>query len=794
MRPDLHVEAAFGHAPFDNAKTWTDLSDRVLAASGWYGRSAEIGEFQPGGLSVTLANDDRRFDPQHEAGPHYGDLLPMVPVRAYWRQDDADLVEVRDTFSRADASTLGNAETGQPWQLLNIGADGVLGIDAGQLACITPDSFGLLGWIDAGHADGYCQALLTPNSDVVWLVFRFDLATFDGFLVGASDDEVALLRLNGGVPTPLGAHSVDLSGGAGARVRAVYAGDQISVHVDGEEVIAVTDSHAQTNTVVGVNLNHPDPRLDDFESGTIDVGVWPLGYGYAEDWPQKYRPPARAEVELICPDVFAVLANAPLVGGSPLTALIAAAEPIHWYPLADLEGASFFADLGSRSQQGRAMGGATPGFGAQSIDAGDPDGTAWANDGVAEGYLDTATTAPWDTLVALVQPVSGVLLSDPTRFVRFVTSGTSAGKVIAGQRGDAGSDASTATVLDGRVHLLVIRRTGASSWSIWVDGVEGTTDAGIVETPAVFELLGASWGAGYPSTRRLGSGPFAGTIGYVALFDHDVTSWAPALAEASSGWNGDRAGERIVNILDAIGHPPSERDIDTGTLVVAPADWADSSRALPELQAVEATEQGELYQAPDGVLVFRQRDARMMRTRSTVSQFTFTDDPAAAGGRYERGIRFGSAVGEIINVVTVDWPGGQVVVKDKPSIDRYGPRDHPVTTLAPSAAVARSIGEYVIARFAHPTKPRVDSVTVDMAATGLWAPALELQVGDRVTVVRHPQGVGSPIVQPSIIEAKRVEVREGIDRAQCTFQLSPADTKSWFRWGISEWDGEDGWG
>jgi hypothetical protein len=60
---------------------WTDVSAYVRNVSTSRGRSSELDTFQTGSASITLSNADRRFDPEYTAGPYYGALTPLRPVR-----------------------------------------------------------------------------------------------------------------------------------------------------------------------------------------------------------------------------------------------------------------------------------------------------------------------------------------------------------------------------------------------------------------------------------------------------------------------------------------------------------------------------------------------------------------------------------------------------------------------------------------------------------------------------------------------------------------------------------------
>lgn len=81
------VEAAFGYAPAGYPYTWTDITvDAFTRANSirWTrGRSQE--DQQPSAGTATIAFHDTvsALDPSNPTGAYYGDLVPMVPIRAY---------------------------------------------------------------------------------------------------------------------------------------------------------------------------------------------------------------------------------------------------------------------------------------------------------------------------------------------------------------------------------------------------------------------------------------------------------------------------------------------------------------------------------------------------------------------------------------------------------------------------------------------------------------------------------------------------------------------------------------
>jgi hypothetical protein len=78
----IAVEVAFTTDPLAVTPTWTDISAYVLEIPNiTSGRSSEFTQISPSTMSVVLSNGDRRFDPEHAAGPYFGTLLPGRKIR-----------------------------------------------------------------------------------------------------------------------------------------------------------------------------------------------------------------------------------------------------------------------------------------------------------------------------------------------------------------------------------------------------------------------------------------------------------------------------------------------------------------------------------------------------------------------------------------------------------------------------------------------------------------------------------------------------------------------------------------
>jgi hypothetical protein len=75
--------------------TWTDITNYVRNGSTRIGRRDEMDVFQPGTISLTVDNRDRRFDPLNTVGPYYGKLFPgpanRIRVKATWNSTVYDV-------------------------------------------------------------------------------------------------------------------------------------------------------------------------------------------------------------------------------------------------------------------------------------------------------------------------------------------------------------------------------------------------------------------------------------------------------------------------------------------------------------------------------------------------------------------------------------------------------------------------------------------------------------------------------------------------------------------------------
>ncbi len=93
MTPTLRVEVAFGFQPYDAeplAIDWDDITSDVYEVSIQRGRKSEFDRFPASTATVTLRNDDRKYDPLNTSSVYNGQLVANIPIRIVAEIDSTD--------------------------------------------------------------------------------------------------------------------------------------------------------------------------------------------------------------------------------------------------------------------------------------------------------------------------------------------------------------------------------------------------------------------------------------------------------------------------------------------------------------------------------------------------------------------------------------------------------------------------------------------------------------------------------------------------------------------------------
>lgn len=478
-------------------------------------------------------------------------------------------------------------------------------------------------------------------------------------------------------------------------------------------------------------------------SVVIGTTVLPLFTGYVLGWPISYIDRgADSTVTVQCVDGFRTLSLA-ACPGSAYGAAVLADSPSYYWPLQSIDdtggsnavsgnldlvakqGTSTVATVGYPISQASGLVGSSPAT-LTTVVADPPSITfpstieMWVGPGVDAVRLANVLASQTTTDAISIKPGSTYIE------LRYSHNGyrdsTGSGVVI------------DLPVASGAAYHLVVTVDGTTA-SVYCNGVLAGTST----------LVAGSWAAGNGAYLYHGLGDTK-TIGHIAEYP-SVLSSTQILAHYFAGltayghpW-GERAGGRIGRILDSVGHPAVDRNLTTGETVLG--QWTpDTSSALNEIRAVEDAEQGLFFISAGGVATFRDRQYTYTGSRAITAQATFGDQAGEIG---YSDIVIGNDIDYVRNVVTVTYPNGSITVTDQPSVDdTCGAQTDSITaTELPTWGgwLARQLAAFRLALRRTPLS-RVPQLTVKPLTdlTNYALPVCQLELGDRVRVLRRPTG------------------------------------------------------
>jgi hypothetical protein len=227
----------------------------------------------------------------------------------------------------------------------------------------------------------------------------------------------------------------------------------------------------------------------------------------------------------------------------------------------------------------------------------------------------------------------------------------------------------------------------------------------------VAEHLGVDYPlfAGYTTSYNY-TYPKGEEFGYIDISATDAFTLfnKSALTAVTGASAGDTTGDRINQILDTIGFPNSQRQIDTGDVTVQ-NDPGTLRSVLQALHDVEFTEFGGVYMSPDGKVVFRERTDAIETLGDTPVVFD-----QSTGIPYNN-LKFSFSDQLIFNVANFERVGGTMQTTfNQDSIDTYFP--HAITKrdlLHETDADTLDLANLYIAS-RKSTDIRIDSMTLDL--------------------------------------------------------------------------------
>lgn len=817
--PTVRAQVAFDTAPLAATPTWTTIHEgtatpRVRDAQCRSGRSFELDAFQPGQLTLTLDNSDRRFDPLHASGPYYGKLLPRKRCRlqADWGAylalpgtstsgaftldvaaldvtGDIDLrVRVAaDWTPAADSALIAKATlTGQfsySLALLTSGALRLAWTTSGALGTVvTADSTGGVGAADG--AVRWVRATLDVDNGAGGKTVKFYTSADD-----THDHTAVSWTQLGSTVTTAGTTSI-YSGTAVASVGILGDG---SSPLTGAVYAAAILSGIGGTAVANVDFTDGNRFAAGATSGTDTAGrTWtvsspatlvPVTYdlfsGFVDTWPQDFGR-FQATAQMTATDAFKILSRIDL--SSAYEETVRGDAPVGWWRLGDdTPTSNLCSDSSGYGHDGYFKG--LPASVDSIVDGADDSAVDFdgGNDRVILDPAAALTTAPLTVeawIVTTQNPTVRSLIFAQTYTVNgfnfslmLAIDNGGAAHFTFNSAGTSSGALSAALVNDDLIHHVVGSVDTDKKARIYIDGVLADTGSAASNLDV---LGGASLYVGQGDPGLSGWSRFDGVIDEVAIYNRALTA-DQVLAHYRAGhapWAGDTTGERVARVLDLAGWPAADRDLDTGRSIMGPYQGADSN-ILAIAQEAETTEGGALWQAPDGRVTFRDRHAPIQDWNATVSQATFTDDGTATNPQHYTTLDLAYDDTLIVNEAEVTWSDGVETARDQTSIDTYTRQAIQITTALATAPEARDRGDWLLQRYKDPSVRPERVVLRPAADPRLWRHCLARKIGDRVTVRRKPQNTGTPIEFDAAIESISHRITDGKNTWETEFGLSP---------------------
>ncbi len=516
---------------------------------------------------------------------------------------------------------------------------------------------------------------------------------------------------------------------------------------------------------------------------TYNAVTYDVWSGFVNDWPQQYdRGNHDSTVTVSCTDVFKVLALLSLPE-SVWAYQIPLDLPVAWWRLGETSGTTA-SDSSGNAHHGVYAGGGT--FHSTTGLITNSNDTAIAFDGVDDAVTIPSTVitdvpATLECWVSYTSTAAADLMSIATvdRRLRLgINYGGAAGCVVAlvdanGSNQSRWETYTTTAYNDGLPHHVAATFTTTSSYpTVYVDGVAVATSNTSASATAD------------PDTRSL-IGVFAQTATYAAATIDEAAVYSSVLSAGTitnhygyghDPWAGDTSGARVGRLLDIVAWPAGDRSVDTGVSTLQAADLHNAAM-LQLLQDVEQSEQGQLYTGDDGKIVFRNRHWRFETAAAITSQATFGDSGAEL--RYTDVVTDG---GEqfITNRVRATRQGGATTdVSDAASITAYWERPENITRLQNQSDL--EVADLANWRLATRKDPalRVTQMTVQPRRdpTNLFPQVLGRDIGERLTVKRRPQGVGTALTYTVLIEGVQHNIDAGGDW-RTVWYLSSSDSRA----------------
>jgi hypothetical protein len=230
-----------------------------------------------------------------------------------------------------------------------------------------------------------------------------------------------------------------------------------------------------------------------------------------------------------------------------------------------------------------------------------------------------------------------------------------------------------------------------------------------------------------------------------------LTNYSRVALEAAVG-AGEDTGQRIHRILDQVGWPAEDRAIDAGDSVLQ--GTMHDGDALGEMQQATESELGELYMDGSGRVTFRRRNAVMEEERSEVPQWVFGDDITNPQELPWSDLVVSYDSSQLYNLVEEAMVGGETqTVQSVASRARNLTAPFSRTDLLLTSDTEVLAHANMILAMSKDPELRFDSLTVNAYKDPhrLFPAVLAIRIGDRLRIHRRPPGGGLIITRDVIV-------------------------------------------
>ena len=811
------VEVAFPNGPYDSAPVFTEVSwalrDEATPIKMSRGRQNELQEYDAGDFSCILDNRDRKFEPEFAPGPYYPNIQPEKKIRYTLEYPWLPGLIVTPTFERTTpvtsaglpllfthVTTPSTAEW-QPSSMHTPNCTLVVQPGAGYMRTLSGVQYPSLrmtatasgdAWFDNGYyypvmpGVGYATSFRakgvttgrTLELHMQWFsnslsLLRDDVTTYN--IVGQTEVATGYTRFGAQAVAPVAAAFLYLS----YRVWTAGAGEQHDFDC------FVLQDHASFQ------------------------GIFPRCVTFADSWLPTYDTASSdSYMTLTSHDGFKLL------GGKDMTdvgykGLVESYSPSHYYRLGDPLNSPTAADEENPLTPGIASGGLIFGVAGgllADINTAANFSAGWIDCGTAPAWL--GTTANSVTLMWLATGVADRMMqqgpytagaSSADNFWNLYTQTGPDTLQFSAEAGFGNTVVFTVPVAyDGKYHLLTLQRQADGvTYDVFQDGVRLVPTAVVGCTVNGSNQVVASVALNFNSNRVLlggaNDGPSftTGDLDEVFFINGGVITLAQHQALwnlMTTAWASQTSGQRIAAVLDLMGWPSLDRNIDPGNQVLPAqidplAGPSLSTNTLDYLKTVEKSEGGQLFMGNDGRIRFIARQAQYKPPYTTV-QAVFGDRPGTidtATGLPELPYQgpqpdFGDANLYTEAQVTRAIPGGGSGVTQWAHDDTI--TNNPKKTASRSGLFLEDDDEawqyanWLFRSFSIAKYMFRKIVINPLQNDALWYQVCMREIGDRIVVIKRPSGwtSGAPLIRVECIISK-IEETGKRGEAQFTWQL-----------------------